>query len=548
MEIVITNIWMGALAVLLIVAVALGLSFAMRLIAPRGGFFSDSDRASGIFSSIGTLFSVLLALVILLSVETYSDTQSYANAEADSVLEQFQLAQLFPSRDQFNVQSQLICYGRSVMNDEWPLMARNRQSSVVDGWAQSIDSTIDSVVVKGGKAEAGFALFLQQTLQRQEERRGRLEGAEGSLPPLVWPVLILGALTVLAYIIYYADSAERLSTQLLQVALVSMLLGASMILINALDHPFSNNPGKIRPEKMETSVQIMERDLGSLIDATNLGATIPCDDAGYPKPDDPMVRSFPSGSTMQQLIGRGKIVIGVSHAIPLFGQLDAVSGRVSGFDVDIAREIARELGFKDSQIEFVDTLVEDRFAVLQDGSVDMVVEVITITPARRQLVEFSRPYFLAGQSLLVDQANRTISSVRNLRDRRVCVLPQTTNATTLQAVAPDARLVYQDDFPACISALKRGDVNAISTDDVILAGFAAADETLSLVGGQFTREPYGIAVPKGQKDFIQFIDSVINRMIDDGRWGKLYYQYLGDIPGLPTVAEAKSRLPYGVDE
>lgn len=96
--------------------------------------------------------------------------------------------------------------------------------------------------------------------------------------------------------------------------------------------------------------------------------------------------------------------------------------------------------------------------------------------------------------------------------------------------------------------MKRGEVNAVSTDDVILAGFVANDDSLSLVGGQFTKEPYGVAVPKGNTDFIAFIDSVINRMIEDGRWGKLYYQYLGDIPGLASVGEAKSHLPFGVDE
>jgi polar amino acid transport system substrate-binding protein len=545
---VITNIWLGGLALLVVLACTIGLSIALRRFAPRGGFFSDSDRAAGIFSSIGTLFSVLLALVILLSVETYSDTKSHANAEADLVLEQFQLAQLFPSNDQFAVQSQLICYGRSVMNDEWALMSKNRQSNVVDGWAQSIDSTIDSVSIDGAKAESSFELFLQQTLQRQEERRGRLQGAEGSLPPLVWPVLLLGGLTVLAYIISYADRAERVYIQAMQVGLVTVLLGASLLLINALDHPFSNNPGKIHPEKMALSVSLMERDLSVHIDAPNLGATVPCDDAGYLKPDDPQVRSFPAGSTMQQVVARGKIVIGVSFAIPLFSQLDPVSGRMSGFDVDIAREIAYELGLKESQIEWVDLPVEERFNALRDRRVDMVVEAVTITTARKQLVEFSRPYFLAGQSLLVDKNNRTISNLTHLRGRQVCVVPNTTNEQTLLDIAPEAQLVHRPDFPSCVTALKQGQASAVSTDDVILAGLASADPDLVLVGGQFTREPYGVAVPKGDRDFVQFIDSVINRMIDDGRWGKLYYQYLGDIPGLAPVKDAKTRLPFGVDD
>jgi ABC-type amino acid transport substrate-binding protein len=149
---------------------------------------------------------------------------------------------------------------------------------------------------------------------------------------------------------------------------------------------------------------------------------------------------------------------------------------------------------------------------------------------------------------MVDQNNRSISNVRSLRDRRVCVMRNSTNEATLAEISPETVLVYELDFPACISALKSGEVNAVSTDDVILAGFVAYDSSLSLVGGQFTKEPYGVAVPQGDLDFVAFIDSVINRMIEDGRWGKLYYQYFGDIPGLAPVDEAKSRLPFGVDE
>jgi ABC-type amino acid transport substrate-binding protein len=545
---VITNIWLGGLAVLIVMGIAINLSLWLRRHAPPGGFFSDSDRAAGIFGSIGTLFSVLLALVILLSVETYSDTKAHANAEADLVLEQFQLARLFPSNDQFNVQSQLICYGRGVMNSEWQLMSRNEQSPVVDEWQGSLDATIDTVGVDGAKAEQGFSLFLQQTLQRQEERRGRLQGAEGSLPPLVWPVLLLGALAMLGHVVYYADSDERMSTQILQVSLITVLLGSSLLLINALDHPFSDHPGKIAPDKMHFSVAQMEGDLASTINADDLTATLPCDDDGYPKPNEPQVKSFPSGSTMEKIAARGQVRIGVSNSIALFGEVDPVSGVVNGFDADLGREIATELGLREDQIEFVDTAVEDRIPYLQQGKVDLVIEVMTINSARKQQVEFSRPYFLAGQSILVDKTNRNIGGLRNLAGKEVCVVPGSTSVESLGQLAPTAQLVFMPDFPTCIAALKRGEVNAVSTDDIILAGFAAADSDLTLVGGQFTKEPYGVAVPKGQKDFAMFINAVINQMIEDGRWGKLYYQYLGDIPGLASIKDAKTRLPFGVDD
>jgi polar amino acid transport system substrate-binding protein len=538
----VTNLWSGGLIVLLVTALAVWLSLRLRERAPKGGYFNDSDRAAGIFSSIGTLFSVLLALVIFLSVETYSRTQSQANAEADSVLEQFQLAELFPSQDQYAIQSQLVCYGRSVKELEWEIMEDFRSSPTVDYWAASIDARIDSVEIVGPRAVASYQLFLAQTLQRQEERRGRLEGAEGALPSMVWPILFLGAAGILAYLIAYADSAERSMAQAFQVGVVTCLLGASLLLINALDHPFTLEPGRILPEKMQASVDVMQSQLSRSIDSQELDATLPCDRDGLPNDPEPTARSFPPGSTMDQIVRRGRLVVGTSYNIALFGELDPVSGKVSGFDNDVAKEIARELGLREDQIDFVDTLIEDRVPALQEKSVDMVIEAMTITPERAQLVEFSRPYYIAGQSLLVRRGNRSVSSLRDLAGRQVCVIAGSTSIPTLTAQAPRATLVFAPGPMDCVTQVRAGAVDAMSTDDIILAGFAADYDDVVLVGGRFTREPYGVAIPKGQTDMVAFVNEVIEHMIADGRWGRIYYEYLSDIPGLPGVAEAKQRL------
>jgi ABC-type amino acid transport substrate-binding protein len=537
-----TNIWAGAILVFLAAAFAVYLSVAIRSRSPRGGFFADSERAAGIFNAIGTMFSVLLALVILLSVETYTHTKSNANAEADSVVEQFRLAEFFPSRDQYRVQSQLVCYGRSVVEDEWPLMSEDTSSPVVDEWSRSIDSIVDGVAVRGSKAEVGFELFLSQGLERQAQRRGRLEGAAGTLPSMVWPILILGAVSILIYVVYYADKAERVISQVIQVGLITALLGGSLVLIRALDHPFSDNPGAIQPDKMETSLQFMEGSLSAAIDSDSLEATLPCDQAGLPRSSEPFAKSFPEGSTMARIVEEGKLTVGISHNIALFGELDPVSGEVSGFDVDLAREIARELGLREDQIEFVDLLVEDRVPYVAQGKVDMVVMVATITPERLEVVDFSRPYFLAGQSLLVDEARRTISNVRDLPGKRVCVPTGGTSIDTLTEMAPLAELAPLANIQDCVTALKNGEVDAFSTDDIVLAGFAAENEGLVLVGGQLTQEPYGVILPKGQTDMVQFVNGAITAMIEDGRWGKLYYQYMADIPGLAPVPAAKERL------
>lgn len=543
-----TNIWAGALLVILAVVIAVYISIVLRRKSPRGGFFSDPDRAASIFSAIGTMFSVLLALVILLSVETYTQTKSHANAEADSVLGQYQIASLFPSRDQYQVQSNLVCYSRGVIYDEWPLMRQNRHSLVVDEWSRSVNSAIDTVEVRGGKAEVGFELFLEQSLERQEQRRGRLEGAEGTLPDTVWPILVLGALSLLAYVVYYADRAERLVSQAMQVGLVTALLGSSLVLISALDHPFSTKPGQIMPDKMLDSLAFMEHDLALSIDAPDLSATLPCDGDGRPKSTDPIAKTFPEGSTMARIVQKGKIVIGVSHSIALFGEIDPLSGRVNGFDVDLAREIAWGLGLREDQIEFVDTLVQDRIFRLQAGALDMVVLAMTITPERADHVKFSRPYYVAGQSILVKRGTGAVSSLRDLSGRTACVLSGSTNAAALREMSPTTKLMEAPTIPDCVKALKAGEVDAVSTDDIILAGFAAQDEELILVGGQFTVENYGVALPRGQEDMAEFVNGVIEDMVNDGRWGRLYYSYLGDIPGLAPVDVAKDRLSIGKSE
>jgi polar amino acid transport system substrate-binding protein len=491
---------------------------------------------------MATLFSVLLALVIFLSVETFQETKSHANAEADLVLEQYQLARLFPASDQYAIQSRLVCYGRSVRDLEWPLMDQQSSSNVVDEWAGSIDASTDSVGVVGPRAEAAFQLFLEHSLQRQGERRGRLEGADGAIPSMVWPILILGALAIVAHLVAYADRGERTLSQVFQVGLVAFLLTASLLLINALDHPYEAQPGRITPDKMARSIEVMEHDLARSIDSPNLAMTLPCEANGSPSHLEPLAPDFPPDSTMAKIVDRGRLVVGVSYNIALFGELDPLSGVVSGFDNELAKEIAREMGFGVGQIQFVDMLPEERLPALQEGRVDLVVMAITITPEREEIIDLSRPYYIAGQTILVRRSNRSISGLRDLADKRVCVITTSTSIPVLTQLAPRAILVPGSSPGDCRDRVVAGAVDAMTTDDIILAGFAAEDDDLVLVGGKFTEEPYGVGVPQGQRDMIEFINGVIRRMIEDGRWGRIYYEHLADIPGLPSVQEAKERL------
>ena len=167
---------------------------------------------------------------------------------------------------------------------------------------------------------------------------------------------------------------------------------------------------------------------------------------------------------------------------------------------------------------------------------------LTITPARQKEIAFSRPYYVAGQSILVRRADRSVSGLSDLAGKRVCAVAGTTSSVTLSQRAPDAALVMGASDGDCATQLLAGSVDAMSSDDVVLAGLASENPGLTLVGGKFTEEPYGIGIPIANQDMAMFVDGVIDRMISDGRWGRLYYEYLSDIPGLPSVSDAKQHL------
>ncbi len=254
-------------------------------------------------------------------------------------------------------------------------------------------------------------------------------------------------------------------------------------------------------------------------------------------------KAFAAGSTMDQIVKRGKITIGVKYDVALFGQLDPVTRKVDGFDVALGKAIAHELGLKDEQIEFVEAISANRIPYLQEDKADLVISTMTINADRKQQIEFSRPYYLAGQSILVMKSNTTINSVTDLNGKRVCSAQGSTSEQNIVAKAPQAQLLSLQTYSACVSSMKDGRVDAVSTDDIILAGFAAADKDLKLTGPTFTTEAYGIGMKKGKTDMQKFVDDLLTSMLSDGRWETLYKQYFGNVTGLPTSTEMKAKLP-----
>ena len=214
----------------------------------------------------------------------------------------------------------------------------------------------------------------------------------------------------------------------------------------------------------------------------------------------------------------GTLTVGIKYDQPGLS-IRNNDGSFSGFDVDVAKYVAGKLGVAEDKITFKEAPSAQRETLIENGQVDFVVGSYSITDQRKKKVDFAGPYYVAGQSLLVRADNTDITGPDTLAGKRVCSAKGSTPAQNLKDNFPDANLQIYDTYSLCIEALKAGAVDATSTDDVILAGYAAQSPgQLKLAGTPFTTEKYGIGLKKGDAQSRGRIDDAIEAMINDGTW------------------------------
>ncbi|HEY6800831.1 MAG TPA: glutamate ABC transporter substrate-binding protein [Agromyces sp.] len=241
--------------------------------------------------------------------------------------------------------------------------------------------------------------------------------------------------------------------------------------------------------------------------------------------------TFEAGTTMAELSEAGTITVGTKFDQPLFG-LVGPSGEPEGFDVEIAKIIAGELGISDDNIEWVETVSANREPFIENGQVDIVVATYTINDKRKEVVSFAGPYYMAGQSILVLADNDDIESEEDLVGQPVCSVTGSTPAAKLAEIG--AEPVLTDTYTNCLEPLRSGQVVAVSTDNVILAGLAAQNEgEFKVVGEPFTEEPYGIGLAKDDTEFRNWINDVLEASYEDGRYEEAWNSTAGTI--LPFV-------------
>lgn len=254
-----------------------------------------------------------------------------------------------------------------------------------------------------------------------------------------------------------------------------------------------------------------------------------CSNGDTPGNGGEEVPTFPEGSTMAEIQAAGKLVVGTKFDQPLFGLKPPV-GDPEGFDVEIAKIIAAELGVT---AEFVETASPNREPFLENGNVDIVVATYTINDNRKQIVHFAGPYYVAGQDALVLAGNTDVTSAQDLVGKDVCTVPGTTSMRNLEELGALVTVTFET-YSQCLPAVRSGQVVALSTDDVILAGLAAQNPgEFKVVGDQFSTENYGIGVNQSRADLVVFINDLLDEIYKDGRYKAAWDATIGD--NLPYV-------------
>lgn len=259
-----------------------------------------------------------------------------------------------------------------------------------------------------------------------------------------------------------------------------------------------------------------------------------------PKPDQLPVYKvdtafrLPASPTWTKARKRGYLRVGAKEDQPYLGEKDPATGVYSGFDIEIAKMMSASLGFDPRTIRFKTIASANRETALQNGQIDYYVGTYTINAMRKKLVGFAGPYFMAGQGLLVRTDEHDINGPQDLAGKTVCSAAGSTPYQRIAADYPKAILVAYDTYSICVDNLLTYQVDAVTTDDAILLGFAAkAPKEMKVVGKPFSREPYGIGVPRSDNALRFALNDALETNEKNGNWKKAFEATLG-LSGVPA--------------
>ena len=224
------------------------------------------------------------------------------------------------------------------------------------------------------------------------------------------------------------------------------------------------------------------------------------------------------------------ITWGVKADTKLLGLIDVKDGKEKGFEIDLATALTKKMLGKDAKAKFVTVTSQSRIPLLKNGNIDAIIATMTITPERQKTINFSNSYFDAGQSLLVKD-DSSVKKVEDLNNKTIIGVVGSNSVENVKKFAPKAQVLQLPDYAQALTALKSGQGDALTTDNVILAGMAVNNPGYKLQGKAFTTEPYGIGINKGQDDFRKAVNKALKEVQQDGTYNKLIVKWFGDVPG-----------------
>ncbi|HEX2360742.1 MAG TPA: hypothetical protein VHI11_01585 [Jiangellaceae bacterium] len=272
------NIVWGGLFTAAVAAVAITAMLWVRRNAPDGGYFADGDRAAGVFGVLATGFSVMLGFIVFLAFTSYDQSRTGAETEALMVVQQIETAQFLPRAEGAELTGELVCYGRSVVNEEWDRMRSGTLGDHFNPWGIEMFQTLQTVEPETATEQSAYDKWLEQTSAREQARLDRVHGAVGVIPTVLWIVLFFIATVIFAFTLFFADSGERAVVQALLMGSVVSVIVTLMLLLFALDNPFHGGVGGLDPVAMERSLRLVDEAL----DAVSGQVPLPCDLDGTP--------------------------------------------------------------------------------------------------------------------------------------------------------------------------------------------------------------------------------------------------------------------------
>ena len=270
------NVVLGFLVVSVVAAITVAAMLLVRRRAPEGSYFTDGDRASGVFGVLATGFSVLLGFIIFLAFQSYDNARLGAETEATIVAQQLQTAQFLPPDTAKELTGELMCYGRSVAGAEWDAINAGTLGDAINPWGAEMFRTIATVAPRTATEQSAYDRWMDQTIDREQARNERVHSVEGIIPSPLWLALIVICGVIFGYMLFFADRGEGAVTQGMLMGSVTVVITLLMLLVIFFNHPHGGGVGRLQPTAMERALRLIDTQL----DVIALDVTPPCDERG----------------------------------------------------------------------------------------------------------------------------------------------------------------------------------------------------------------------------------------------------------------------------